>query len=109
MAIIERSYATYRLKSMEDYEKMRDVTTRWLALGKRLGFPPDQFYTYAMGGPGIFTIVGDRRWDSLAAYAEGRAKLDDPENMAIWNDQMPLVENMRQELLEEWDPEETDQ
>ena len=109
MGIIERSYTTYRVKSREDYQKVRDVTAHWLAVGKRLGFPRDQFYTFHAGGPGIFTVVGDRRWDSLTAYVESRQKLQGPEVDAIWDEQLPLVENMRLELLNEWDPEQEDQ
>ena len=109
MGIIVRTYATYRTNSWEDVEKIAELNRRWLALGKRLGFPPDKFYNYVSGGPGIYTQVGDRHWDSLAAFEEGQKKLNDPENRAIWDELMPLVVSMRSEILREWDPEETDQ
>ena len=109
MGIIVRTYTTYRLNSWEDMQKIEELARRWLAVGKRLGFPPDKIYRYVSGGPGSFSDIGDRYWDSLAAFEEGRKKLNDPENLAIWKELMPMVVSMRNEILREWDPEEEDQ
>ena len=60
MGTVGRTYTTYRLSTWEDVQKIEELARRWLAVGKRLGFPPDRFYRYVSVGPETSTPVAAR-------------------------------------------------